>query len=244
MLNIENKVIAITGASSGIGEATAKLLARNGAKVLLGARRTEKLEKIVEEIHTSGGTAEFKAVDVTDREDVKAFIGFAKDKFDRVDVIFNNAGVMPLSPMNALKVEEWDNMINVNINGVLNGIAAALPIMEAQGNGQIINTASIGARVVVPTSAVYSATKYAVWAISEGLRQESKMIRVTVISPGVVETELGSDITDEPTKGFLKDLRKDALNPDTIASAVLYAVSQPDDVDVNEVIVRPIRQMM
>uniref|UniRef100_A0A832M4L1 SDR family oxidoreductase n=1 Tax=Oscillatoriales cyanobacterium SpSt-402 TaxID=2282168 RepID=A0A832M4L1_9CYAN len=244
MLNIENKVIAITGASSGIGEATAKLLARNGAKVLLGARRTEKLEKIVEEIHASGGTAEFKAVDVTDREDVKAFIGFAKDQFDRVDVIFNNAGVMPLSPMNALKVEEWDNMINVNINGVLNGIAAALPIMEAQGNGQIINTASIGAHVVVPTAAVYCATKYAVWAISEGLRQESKMIRVTVISPGVVETELGSDITDEPAKGFLKELRKDALNPDTIARAVLYAVSQPDDVDVNEVIVRPIRQMM
>lgn len=244
MLNIENKVIAITGASSGIGEATAKLLARNGAKVLLGARRTEKLEKIVEEIHTSGGTAEFKAVDVTDREDVRAFIGFAKDKFDRVDVIFNNAGVMPLSPMNALKVEEWDNMINVNINGVLNGIAAALPIMEAQGNGQIINTASIGAHMVVPTSAVYSATKYAVWAISEGLRQESKTIRVTIISPGVVETELGSDITDEPTKGFLKELRKDALHPDTIASAVLYAVSQPDNVDVNEVIVRPIRQMM
>lgn len=244
MLNIENKVIAITGASSGIGEATAKLLAQNGAKVLLGARRTEKLEKIVEEIHASGGTAEFKAVDVTDREDVKAFIGFAKDKFDRVDVIFNNAGVMPLSPMNALKVEEWDNMINVNINGVLNGIAAALPIMEAQGNGQIINTASIGAHVVVPTAAVYCAAKYAVWAISEGLRQESKTIRVTVISPGVVETELGSDITDEPTKGFLKELRKDALKPDAIASAVLYAVSQPHDVDVNEVIVRPIRQMM
>jgi NADP-dependent 3-hydroxy acid dehydrogenase YdfG len=244
MLNIENKVIAITGASSGIGEATAKLLARNGAKVLLGARRTEKLEKIVEEIHASGGTAEFKAVDVTDREDVKAFIGFAKDKFDRVDVIFNNAGVMPLSPMNALKVEEWDNMINVNIQGVLNGIAAGLPIMEAQGGGQIINTASIGAHVVAPTSAVYSATKYAVWAISEGLRQESKTIRVTIISPGVVETELGFDITDEPAKGFLKELRKDALNPNTIASAVLYAVSQPDDVDVNEVIVRPIRQMM
>ncbi len=244
MLNIENKVIAITGASSGIGEATAKLLARNGAKVLLGARRTEKLEKIVEEIHASGGTAEFKAVDVTDREDVKAFIGFAKDKFDRVDVIFNNAGVMPLSPMNALKVEEWDNMINVNIQGVLNGIAAGLPIMEAQGGGQIINTASIGAHVVAPTAAVYCATKYAVWAISEGLRQESKTIRVTIISPGVVETELGSDITDEPAKGFLKELRKDALNPDTIASAVLYAVSQPHNVDVNEVIVRPIRQMM
>ncbi|MEH2218306.1 MAG: SDR family oxidoreductase [Nostoc sp.] len=239
MLNVENKVIAITGASSGIGEATAKLLAKNGANVVLGARRTEKLEKIVEDIHNEGGTAEFKAVDVANREDMKAFIHFAKDKFGRVDVIFNNAGVMPLSPINALKVEEWDNMINVNIHGVLNGIAAGLPIMEAQGGGQFINTASIAAHMVGPTSAVYSATKYAVWAISDGLRQESKNIRVTIISPGVVETELGSDITDEPAKGFLKELRKTALTPDAIARAVLYAVSQPDDVDVNEIIVRP-----
>ncbi|MBP5972397.1 SDR family oxidoreductase [Brasilonema sp. CT11] len=239
VLNVENKVIAITGASSGIGEASAKLLAKNGAKVVLGARRTEKLEKIVEDIRTSGGTAEFKAVDVANREDMKAFIHFAKDKFGRVDVIYNNAGVMPLSPMNALKVEEWDNMINVNIHGVLNGIAAGLPIMEAQGGGQFINTASIGAHVVVPTGAVYCATKYAVWAISEGLRQESKNIRVTTISPGVVETELGSDITEESAKGALKEFRKIALTPDAIARAVLYAVSQPDDVDVNEVIVRP-----
>jgi NADP-dependent 3-hydroxy acid dehydrogenase YdfG len=239
MLNVENKVIAITGASSGIGEATAKLLAANGAKVVLGARRTDKLEQIVEEIRTSGGTAEFQVVDVTNRQDMKAFIHFAKDKFERVDVIFNNAGVMPLSLVNALKVEEWDKMIDVNIHGVLNGIAAVLPIMEAQGGGQIINTASIAAHMVGPTSAVYSATKYAVWAISDGLRQESKNIRVTIISPGVVETELGSDITDESSKGFLKELRKTALSSDAIARAVLYAVSVPDDVDVNEIIVRP-----
>ncbi|MBE9108686.1 SDR family oxidoreductase [Nodosilinea sp. LEGE 07298] len=239
MLNVENKVIVITGASSGIGEATANLLAQNGAKVVLGARRTDKLEKLVKQIHASGGTAEFKAVDVTDRDNVKAFVEFAKDKFGRVDVIFNNAGVMPLSPMNALKVEEWDNMINVNIRGVLNGIAAGLPIMEAQGGGQFINTASIGAHVVVPTGAVYCATKHAVWAISEGLRQESQNIRVTTISPGVVETELGSDITDESAKGALQEFRKISLSPDAIARAVLYAVSQPDDVDVNEIIVRP-----
>ncbi len=239
MLNVENKVIAITGASSGIGEATSKLLAQNGAKVILGARRTEKLEKTVEEILSEGGTAEFKAVDVTNRKDVKAFVQFAKDKFGRVDVIFNNAGVMPLSPMNALKVEEWDNTINVNINGVLNGIAAGLPIMEAQGGGHFINTASIGAHRVSPTAAVYCATKYAVWAISDGLRQESPNIRVTTISPGVVETELGSDITDDSAKGFLQELRKTSLAPDAIARAVLYAVSQSDDVDVNEVIVRP-----
>ena len=239
MLNVENKVIVITGASSGIGEATAKLLAENGAKVVLGARRTDKLEKLVEAIHASGGIAEFKAVDVTDREDMKAFIQFAKDKFGCVDVIFNNAGIMPLSPMNALKVEEWDAMINVNIHGVLNGIAAGLPVMEAQGGGQFINTASIGAHVVVPTGTVYCATKYAVWAISEGLRQESKNIRVTTISPGVVETELGSDITDDSAKEALKEFRKIALTPDAIARAVLYTVSQPDDVDVNEMIVRP-----
>ena len=238
MLNVENKVVVITGASSGIGEATAKLLAQNGAYVVLGARRTEKLEKIVTEIQASGGTAAFKAVDVTNREEVKAFIEFAKDKFDRIDVIFNNAGVMPLSPLNSLKVEEWDNTIDVNIRGVLNGIAAGLPIMEAQGGGQFINTASIGAHLVVPTGAVYCATKYAVWAISEGLRQESNNIRVTTISPGVVETELGSDITDDSAKSALQEFRKTALTPDAIASAVLYAVSQPDNVDVNEVIVR------
>jgi NADP-dependent 3-hydroxy acid dehydrogenase YdfG len=239
MLNVENKVIVITGASSGIGEASAKLLAQNGAKVVLGARRVEKLEKIVGAIRSSGGIAEFKAVDVTDRKDMSVFIHFAKERFDRLDVIFNNAGVMPLSLMNALKVDEWDKMINVNINGVLNGIAAGLPIMEAQGGGQFINTASIAAHLVGPTSAVYSATKYAVWAISDGLRQESKNIRVTLISPGVVETELGSDITNDLAKDGLKELRKTSLTPEAIARAVLYAVAQPDDVDVSEMIVRP-----
>lgn len=178
-------------------------------------------------------------MDVTNREDVKAFIHFAKDKFGCVDVIFNNAGVMPLSRLDALKVEEWDTMINVNIHGVLNGIAAGLPIMEAQGGGQFINTASIAAHWVGPTAAVYCATKYAVWAISDGLRQESKNIRVTLISPGVVETELGSDITDDASKGFLQELRKTALTSDAIARAVLYAIAQPADVDVNEIIVRP-----
>lgn len=239
MSNAKNKVIAITGASSGIGEASAKLLAQNGAKVVLGARRTQKLENIVEAIRVQGGTAEYKALNVADREDMKAFIHFAKDKFGRVDVIFNNAGVMPLSPMNALKVEEWDKMIDVNIHGVLNGIAAGLPIMEAQGSGQLINTASIGAHIVVPTGAVYCATKYAVWAISEGVRQESPNIRVTTISPGVVETELGSDITESSAKAALQEFRKISLTPDAIARAILYAVSQPDDVDVNEIIVRP-----
>lgn len=239
MSNIKNKVIAITGASSGIGEASAKLLAQNGAKVVLGARRTQKLEVIVEDIRAQGGAAAFKTLDVTNRDDMKAFVQFTQDQFGRVDVVFNNAGIMPLSPMNALKVEEWDTMIDVNIRGVLNGIAAGLPIMEAQGSGQFINTASIGAHVVVPTGAVYCATKYAVWAISEGLRQESRTIRVTTISPGVVETELGSDITEASAKDALQEFRKISLTSDAIAKAVLYAVSQPDDVDVNEIIVRP-----
>ena len=239
MLNVDKKVVVITGASSGIGEATARLLSQNGANVVLGARRTERLEKIVADIRDQGHTAEFKAVDVANREDVKAFIHFAKDRYGRVDVILNNAGVMPLSRLDALKVEEWDTMINVNIRGVLNGIAAGLPIMEAQGGGHFINTASIAAHWVGPTAAVYCATKYAVWAISDGLRQESKNIRVTLISPGVVETELGSDITDNASKDFLQELRKTALTSDAIARAVFYAIAQPADVDVNEIIVRP-----
>jgi NADP-dependent 3-hydroxy acid dehydrogenase YdfG len=238
MLNVENKVVIITGASSGIGEATAKLLAKNGAKVVLGARRIDRLETIAKEIHADGGIAEYQSLDVTQRSQLTEIVQFAKDKFGRIDVIFNNAGMMPLSLIKDLKVEEWDKMINVNINGVLNGIAAVLPIMEAQGGGQIINNASTAAHMVGPTSAVYSATKHAVWAISDGLRQESKHIRVTIISPGVTETELGSDITDEASQGFLKELRKTALSSEAIAKAVLYAVSQPEEIDINEIIVR------
>lgn len=239
MSSIQGKVIAITGASSGIGEAAAELLADHGAKVVVGARRKDRLEMLVAGIEAKGGVARARAVDVSSRSDVQAFIDFAKAEFGPVDVIVNNAGVMPLSPMSALQVDEWDRMIDVNIRGVLNGIAAVLPDMKARGSGQIVNVASIGAHVVVPTGAVYCATKYAVWAISEGLRQESPELRVTTISPGVVATELGDDISDPATKGFLKDLRKSALTPDAIARAIAYAVEQPDDVDVNEVIIRP-----
>ncbi|MFH1806335.1 MAG: SDR family oxidoreductase [Pseudomonadota bacterium] len=239
MSNIANKVILITGASSGIGEATARLLAASGAKIVMGARRTDRLEQIAADIRKDGGQVDYRAVDVTNADNVEAFVYFAQKLHGRVDVLFNNAGVMPLSPMNALKTREWDNMIDVNIRGVLNGIAAVLPLMEEQGSGQIINTASIGAHVVVPTGAVYCATKYAVWAISEGLRQESTHIRVTVISPGVVETELGHDITDPAAQGALKSFREISLTPDAIARGVLYAIDQPASVDVNEVIIRP-----
>ena len=237
--HVENKTVVITGASSGIGEATAKLLASHGANVVLGARRTERLDQIATEIEASGGKAMARAVDVTNAESVEALVYHAKNMFGRVDAIFNNAGVMPLAPMSELKTDEWDNMINVNIRGVLNGIAAVLPIFKEQGSGHVLNTASIAAHVVVPSGAVYCATKYAVWAISDGLRQESSNVRVTVISPGVVATELGHDISDETSKELLTQFRQIALTPDAIARAVLYALDQPSDVDVNEVIVRP-----
>ncbi|OSQ41115.1 SDR family oxidoreductase [Thalassospira sp. MCCC 1A01428] len=239
MSDIENKVVAITGASSGIGEATARLLAEKGASVLLGARRTERLEALANEINAKGGKAAFAKLDVTDAQNMQEFIDYAIAQFGKLDVLFSNAGVMPLSMLSSRKTDEWNRMIDVNIRGVLNGINAALPVFEKQGSGHFINTASIGAHVVVPTGAVYCATKYAVWAISEGLRQESKTTRVTTICPGVVETELGNDITEETSKNALKEFRKTSLSPDAIARGVAYAIEQPKDVDINEVIIRP-----
>lgn len=236
-----SKVVLITGASSGIGEATARTLAKNGHHVVLGARRTDRLEKIVADIRKAGGKAEFFAVDVADREGVKAFVEFARGKFGRVDVLFNNAGVMPVSPMNALKLDEWDRIIDINIKGVLNGIAAVLPVMEAQGAGHIISTASTGAHAVGGQFGVYCASKYAVWAIMEGLRQETNRIRVTTVSPGVTESELGHDITVGDTRAAVTQLRSIALETNAVANAVNYAVSQPDDVDVNEIILRTVR---
>jgi NADP-dependent 3-hydroxy acid dehydrogenase YdfG len=236
-----SKVILITGASSGIGEATARVLAGAGHKVVLGARRTDRLQKIAAEIRAAGGTAEFRALDVADRADVQAFADFARDKFGRVDVIFNNAGVMPVSPMNALKTDEWDRIIDVNIKGVLNGIAAVLPIMERQGSGHIISTASTGAHAVGGQFGVYCASKYAVRAIMEGLRQEMNQIRVTTVSPGVTESELGHDITVGDTKAAVTQLRSIALDTNAVAKAVLYAIEQPADVDLNEIIIRSVR---
>lgn len=237
---LKDKVVLITGASSGIGEATAYRLAEQGARVVLGARRADRLQKITDTIRSKGGTALPIALDVTDRAEMKAFVQQAMDTFGQVDVMFNNAGIMPLAPMSSLNVEEWDAMIDVNIRGVLNGIAAVLPVMEKRGKGHIINTASVGAHAVFAGGTVYCATKYAVWAISDGLRQESKHIRTTIISPGVTTTELGHDISDANSQAVLKELRQDSLSPDAIANAVLYAVSQPDDVDVSEIIVRPL----
>ena len=240
MLNIQDKVILITGASSGIGEACARLLAEKGARLLLGARRTERLEQLVGEIRAAGGSAEYRRLDVTSQADTQAFVDAALAQYGRVDVLINNAGVMPLSRLDVLKVEEWNRMIDVNIRGVLHGIAAALPVMQHQRSGQFVNIASIGAYSVVPTGAVYCATKYAVRAISEGLRQEvGGEIRVTLVSPGVVESELADSISDAPSREAMKAFRKVAITPDAIARAIAYAVEQPADVDVSELIVRP-----
>lgn len=239
MTSIANKVIAITGASSGIGEATARLLAANGAHVVLGARRLDRLQAIADTITAAGGSVRVKAVDVTDAADMEAFVTAARDGFGRLDVVVNNAGVMPLSPLSALKIEEWNRMIDVNIRGVLHGIAAGLPIMQAQGFGQFVNLSSIGGHAVYPTAAVYCATKFAVRAISEGLRQETDRIRVTIVSPGTTESELADSITDAASAEGMKAFRAICIPPDAIARAILFAVSQPDDVDVSELIVRP-----
>jgi len=235
----QSKVVLITGASSGIGEATARLLAAQGHRVYAGARRTDRLERLVQEIQAKGGKAAFRALDVTSAGDMQAFVHAAEAAYGPVDVIVNNAGVMPLSPLSSLKVNEWDRMIDVNIRGVLHGIAAVLPGMESRGRGQVINVSSIGGLSVSPTAAVYCATKFAVRAISDGLRQETDKIRVTVVCPGVVESELADTITDDTARVAMQEFRRVALHPDAIARAIAYAIDQPDDVDVSEVVVRP-----
>ncbi|MEU8587348.1 SDR family oxidoreductase [Streptomyces sp. NPDC048664] len=234
------KVVAITGASSGIGEATAHRLAADGHRLLLGARRTGRLERIVEEITAAGGTAAARHLDVTDAADVRDFEADARERYGRLDVMVNNAGIMPLSPLDATRTEEWERMIDVNLRGVLNGIAAALPGMRAQGGGHIVNIASVGAHEVSPTAAVYCATKFAVRAISEGLRQESAGgLRVTLISPGVTESELADAIADPVAREAMRAYRAVALPASAVAAAVAYAVSQPPEVDVNEIVIRP-----
>jgi NADP-dependent 3-hydroxy acid dehydrogenase YdfG len=239
MSGIKDKTVLITGASSGIGAGTARELAAAGARLMIGARRTDRLEALAREIRESGGTVEFRALDVTDRADAEAFARAAVDAFGRIDVLVNNAGIMPLSLMASLKVEEWDRMIDVNIKGVLYGIAAVLPIMNAQERGQIINISSIGGLSVVPTAAVYCATKYAVRAISDGLRQENRKLRVTCIYPGVVESELAETITEPFAAEAMVAFREIALKPDAIARAIRFAIEQPEDVDVNDITVRP-----
>lgn len=245
-MSIKDKVIVITGASSGIGQATAEKLAENGAKVVLSARRKERLEETVSNIEQSGGRARFFEADVTSKEAMNELAQFTLNEFGGLDAWVNNAGLMPLSFLNKLKVDEWDQMVDVNIKGVLYGIAAALPIMENQKSGHIINVSSVAGHRVGMAGAVYSGTKFAVRAITEGLRMEmspSHNIRTTIISPGMVETELLNTITDEDAITALKSrATPEALKAEDIANGILYALEQPEWASVNEIIIRPTKQ--
>lgn len=244
MKGIENKVIVITGASSGIGEATAKILAEGGAKVVLSARREDRLKKLALEI---GDNAAYFKSDVSSAEDMKALIAMAKEKFGRVDVLFANAGVMPGSNMSELKTRDWMSMVNINIVGVLNSIAAVLPEFTAQKSGHILVTSSVAGTKSVPGNAVYSGTKHFVRAMLDSFRAESVMegtnIRTTVIYPGAIKTELLNTIAPSETKKMVERFYEEVgMEPDVIANAVLYAISQPDNVDVSDLIVRPSRE--
>jgi NADP-dependent 3-hydroxy acid dehydrogenase YdfG len=242
MDGIQNKVVVITGASSGLGEAAARLLAREGARLMLGARRLDRLHTLAKEIGLDEKAVQ--KTDVTDRAQVKALVDGAVALYGRIDVMINNAGLMPLSLLEKLKIEEWDRMIDTNIKGVLYGIAAALPHMIAQKSGHIINVASVAGHKVRPGSTVYSATKHAVRVISEGLRQEVKPynIRTTIISPGAVATELPNTITDPEVAAAVRKTYEAAIDASSFARAVAYAIAEPEDVDINEILFRPTAQ--
>jgi len=243
--NIEGKVVVITGASSGLGEASARLLSAQGASVVLGARREDRIKSLADELTAGGGRALAVTTDVTHRDQVKKLVDAAVQACGRIDVMINNAGLMPQSLLEHLKIDEWDRMIDVNIKGVLYGIAAALPYMQKQKAGHIINVSSVAGHRVGPGTAVYAATKYAVRALSEGLRQEVKPynIRTTVISPGAVATELPDNVTDPDAAARIHKFYADlAIPADSFARAVAFAMSQPDDVDINEILYRPTRQ--
>ena len=243
MSEVSGKVVIITGASSGLGEATAKMLADKGAKLVLGARREDRLKKLVDEIESSGGQATYQTVDVTKKDEFNALAKAARDAYGRIDVLVNNAGLMPLAPLDEMKVDEWDQMIDVNIKGVMYGVAAVLGQMREQKSGHIINLSSVAGHVVFPGATVYCATKFAVKAISEGIRRESNgEIRSTNISPGAVATELTDHISHKDSKQMADDMYDDAIDADAIARAVTFAIEQPGDVDINEMIIRPTRQ--
>lgn len=247
MNGIEGKVIVITGASSGLGEAAARHLTSLGAKVILGARRSDRLDALVNEIETRGGTALAIVTDVTKRAEVADLVDIAVRTHGRIDVLINNAGIMPLSPLESLKVDEWDSMIDVNIKGVLYGMAAALPHMKKQRSGHVITTASVAGHLVFPGSAVYSGTKFAVRAICEGFRQETKPynIRTTILSPGAVKTELLDHISDPEVQSSNREFVDNiGIPPQAFASMAAFAISQPEDVDVNEIVFRPTAQSL
>ena len=241
---IKDKVVVITGASSGIGEATALLLAGGGAKLVLGARGLDRLQALAAGIANKGGEVSYLPTDVRRRDDVCALVNLACERYGKLDVLVNNAGIMPVSPLDDLRVEDWEEMIDVNIKGVLYGIAAALPVFRKQGFGHFVNTASTAGHKTVPNQSVYSGTKFAVRAISEGLRQEAgDKLRVTIISPGFVRTNFAEGVTNPEVKAQLAESRdKFAMPPDAIARAIAFAIEQPADVDVNEIVIRPTAQ--
>ncbi|MFJ5024158.1 SDR family oxidoreductase [Streptomyces goshikiensis] len=242
---IDGKVVAITGASSGIGEATALLLAARGARLVLGARRSDRLTDLVGRITEAGGEAVHIRTDVTRREDLHALVGLARERFGRLDVLVSNAGSGAISPLDDLRVDEWDQMVDVNIKGVLHGIGAALPVFRAQGSGHFVTTASTAAFRVVPAMAVYAGTKFAVRAICEGLRQEAgDSVRVTTVSPGQVHTEFAEASSNPEIRARITQTRdRLAIPPEAIARAVAFAIEQPAEVDVNEIVVRPTAQV-
>lgn len=243
--SIEGRVTVITGASSGLGAATARHLSARGANVVLGARRRERIETLAGELERAGAKALAVTTDVTDRTQVQALVDAAVQRFGRIDVLLNNAGLMQQSPLERLKVDEWDNMIDINIKGVLYGVAAALPHMQTQKTGHMIFVSSVAGHKVTPAGVIYSATKHAVRAIAEGLRQEAKPynVRTTIISPGAVATELPSHITDpQSATGIQQFYEGFAIPAESFARAVAFAIEQPDDVDINEILFRPTRQ--
>ncbi|WP_300435222.1 SDR family oxidoreductase [Christiangramia sp.] len=239
--NIKGKVVIITGGSSGLGEDTARHLASKGAKVVIAARRKEKLEAIAEDIKKNGGEALVVKTDVTNRKEVKNLIDTTKKEFGKIDVLINNAGLMAIAPMAEDKVEEWDKMIDINVKGVLYGISAALPVFQEQGHGHFINLSSVaGIKVFSPGGTVYSGTKYAVRAISEGLRHEvGGNIRTTTIEPGAIDSELKYGSSHDESSENVNEFYKQAIPGDSIARAIAYAIEQPNDVDVNEIVIRP-----
>ena len=245
--NIDGKIVVITGASSGLGEATARLLSAQGATVVLGARRLDRLQSLADELKGNGSKAIAVTTDVTEYNQVKRLIDTAVQTYGRIDVIINNAGLMPRAPLERLKIDEWNQTIDVNIKGVLYGIAAALPYMQAQKAGHIINVSSVAGHKVGPDNVVYAASKHAVRVISEGLRQEVKPynIRTTVISPGAVATELPNAISDgDIAETINKFYEEYAIPAASFARTVAFAMSQPEDVDINEILFRPTRQMV
>ncbi|MCZ2826874.1 MULTISPECIES: SDR family oxidoreductase [unclassified Modestobacter] len=237
------RVVLVTGASSGIGAATTRRLAAEGHLVVAAARRTERLTELAAECAATGGRVEPLQLDVTDRAATAAAVAGIVDRHGRLDVLVANAGLMPLSRLDALLVDEWDRMIDVNVRGLLYGIAAVLPHFQRQGSGHVVTLASVGAHAVSPTAAVYCGTKYAAWAITEGLRQEADpSIRVTTISPGVTESELAGTISDPGARELMRGYRARSIPADAVAGAISYALAQPADVDVNEIVLRPAAQ--